>query len=85
MALARMDLHDRYGGYRDGTPVFDDADGGLTRYGIAIRRVLALCDTVQARLGGDVGIRAIIDDFRLAVAYEMGITQAPPEGSDPRA
>jgi hypothetical protein len=78
----RMDRHEATRYDDEASPVFDDPDGGLSRYGRALRRVLDLCDTWQADgPQDDHALTILIDRARQAIAYEMGITQAPPEGS----
>lgn len=83
MARKRLDRHEAELFEGDGRGQFDDPDGGLLRYGRALRRVLALCDTWDIADLADPGIAILRDRVRHAIAYELGITQGPPEGSDP--
>lgn len=86
LALKRMDSHEAESYEGGGSETFDDPDGALLRYSRALRRVMALCDTWEmARTAWDprpteAGFR---DRIRQAIGYEMGVTQAPPEGSGP--
>lgn len=62
--------------------VFDDGDGGLARYGRALHRVLNLCDTWAADgPQDDHALTILIDRLRQGIGFELGVTQAPPEGS----
>ena len=84
IALKRMDRHEQLHCYPDGTPVFDDPDNGLLRYGRALRRVLALCDTWDREgLPSNLSLAELLPAIRQAIGFEMGVTQAPPEGSEP--
>lgn len=80
MNRKRLDRHEAEMYEGDGRGQFDDPDGGLLRYGRALRRVLSLCD--KTLLMAD--IYDFRDRVRHAIAYELGITQGSPEGSDPR-
>lgn len=82
MARTRMDSHEATRYDDQAYPVFDDGDGALSRYGRALRRVLNLCDTWAADgPQDDHALTVLIDRVRQAIGFEMGITQAPPEGS----
>jgi hypothetical protein len=82
MARKRMDRHEATRFDDEADAVFDDGDGGLSRYGRALRRALDLCDTWAADgPQDDHALTVLIDRLRQGIAFEMGITQAPPEGS----
>jgi hypothetical protein len=81
----RMDRHEATRFDDEASAIFDDSDGGLSRYGRALRWVLDLCDTWQADgPQDDHALTILIDRLRQRIAHEMGITQAPPEGSSRR-
>jgi hypothetical protein len=80
LALKRMDRHEAESYEGGGSETFTDPDGGLLRYGAALRRVLAIC--AKWDQGCDHGERQLLDQVRQAIGYEMGVTEAPPEGSD---
>lgn len=84
MARVRMDRHEATRYEAGASTVFDDADGGLRRYGRALRRVLELCDGWEADgPQDDHALTVLIERVRQAIGHEMGLTQAPPAAVRP--
>lgn len=76
MARKRLDRHEAELFEGDGRGQFDDPDGGLLRYGRALRRVLTLCDTWDTADLADPGIAILREWGYRTHAYDMALALA---------